>query len=329
MTEDKVRIMKRTDSRERLESELQELETELFGHLVAVAQQLLLGDTSRAARRGYRQAVKRWTRWAQPRAYTVLPASPDHLAEYFAEGERTGVCFGTMRVYAVAIAMYHRRMGLDNPVRGPALLALERHGQLSGNDRELTDGLTRNHLRTIRETARRSCKMKGNCDSPLHDYEVGPADIALLSVMRDARLHATDAAVLLWTDITEEPDGSGVVTVRCTNNDPEDDIIRPVPVETMQALREMEPACGREGKVFGLDECRIDARIRDVARLAGLNGNFNGDSPRLGKSLDHVLAGLGFGETAATSRLGVETPATVNSALPAALPEKSIAVKSP
>ena len=321
--------MRRTENRDRLEPERQELEEELFGHVLAVAQQFLMVDTSRAARRHYRQAVKRWTIWAQPRGYTALPASAGHLAEYFEDNIQKGECFGTMRVYAVAIAMYHRWMGLDNPVRGPALLTLERHGERSGDDPGMIDGLRHTHLMTIMETARRHCRMKGDCEAPLHDYEIGPADIALLSVMRDARLHATDAAVLLWTDITEEPDGSGVVTVRCTNNDPEDDIIRPVPVETMQALREMEPACEREGKVFGLDECRIDARIRDIALLAGLDGNFNGDSPRLGKSLDHVLAGLGFRETAVTSRLGVETPATVNSALPAALPEKSIAVKSP
>ena len=312
--------MRKTKNRERLEPERQEIEEELFGHVVAVTQYFLWNDTSRTSRRHYRQAVKRWIRWAQPRGYSTLPASASHLAEYFEDSRQRGECFGTMRVYAVAIAMYHRRMGLDNPVRGPALLALEHHEQISGDDPGMIAGLRHTHLMTIRETERRHSRMRGNCESFLHDFEIGPADVALLSVMRDARLHATDAAALLWTDITEEPDGSGIVTVRCTNSDPEDDIIRPVPVETMRALREMEPACGREGRVFALDECRIDARIRQVALLAGLDGNFNGDSPRLGKALDHVLDGLGFGEATATGRFGGEFPAAVKSELTALIP---------
>lgn len=278
----------------------EDLGKKFFEHLVPVVQQFLLGgDTSRAARRGYRHAVKRWTRWAQARGYTALPARPNHLAEYFADCERTGVCFGTMRVYAVAIAMYHRQMGLRNPLTGPALLVLERQKERSGDGPDRIDGLTRRHLRTIKAKVLREYRhWEGPGSAPADEDERRRVltDIALLTVMRDARLRPKDTATLMWKDITEESDGTGVVRVRCTDAESEHDILRPIEVETMQALWAMRRSRERLGNVFDLDECGIDRRIGEVAQRAGLEGNFNGDSPRLGKALDQVLDGLGLEE---------------------------------
>lgn len=276
---------------------------DLYDIVSPVVQQFLLEDTSRITKKKYRRAMKRWTLWAKSMGYTTVPASPAHLAEYFADAGRTGECYGTMRIYAAAIAMFHRRMGAENPVRGPALLELARHRRRSGDDPGRVDGLTRRHLSTIRAKALKAHRRRGDCGSfsraaaEMSRWTL--TDIALLSVMRDARLHAADGAALLWSDILEESDGTGVVTVRADGTDPEDDIIRPVSAETLQALRAMDPGAGRDGKVFNLDECRIDARIRDAAQRAGLVGNFNGDSPRLGKALDQVMDGLGLEEQAA------------------------------
>ena len=121
-----------------------------------------------------------------------------------------------------------------------------------------------------------------------------PKQWALLQLMRDCMLRASEAAAARWRDLEPEPDGTGRLTIPNSKTDQEGKgAVLYVSKATMEALElirpGINPAVGE--KIFRwcpASICRIIARL---AQQAELRGDYSGHSPRIGMAQD--LARLG------------------------------------
>ena len=107
----------------------------------------------------------------------------------------------------------------------------------------------------------------------------GAVDIAMIGLMRDARLRVSEAAALVWGDIEQLSGGSGRVRVGDTG-------YRVISADTMRLLSSVRWDAEDGDPVLGLRPNQIAARIGAAARQAGLGEGFSGDSPRMGMIRD-------------------------------------------
>ncbi len=118
----------------------------------------------------------------------------------------------------------------------------------------------------------------------------GALDVAMIGLMRDARLRMSEAAALTWGDLEPVPGGSGRVRVSETG-------YRVVSADTMRLLSSVRRGADDGELVLGMIPNQITIRIGAAARQAGLGGGYSGDSPRLGMIRDmdtlgvHLLGG--------------------------------------
>ena len=117
-------------------------------------------------------------------------------------------------------------------------------------------------------------------------------DLAVISLMRDALLRRSEAAALLWSDIEESPDGTGLVTVRRSKTDPfGEGAVLFLSQETMNDLKSIRGSAGPDDSVFGLSQQTIHERIKKAMKWAGFGSGFGGHSPRRGMAQDMLNAG--------------------------------------
>ena len=116
----------------------------------------------------------------------------------------------------------------------------------------------------------------------------GDVDIAMIGLMRDARLRLSDAAALTWGDIERVRGGSGRVRV----GDAGEDTHRVVSADTMKLLLPIRRGAGDDELVLGLKPNQIAIRIGAAARQADLGEGYSGDSPRLGMIRDMETLGV-------------------------------------
>ena len=94
----------------------------------------------------------------------------------------------------------------------------------------------------------------------------GALDIAMIGLMRDARLRVSEAADLTWGDVERVRGGSGRVRVV----GPEETGYRDVSADTMKLLLPVRRGAGDDEPVLGMRPNqiarRIDAAARHVAR---------------------------------------------------------------
>ena len=103
-------------------------------------------------------------------------------------------------------------------------------------------------------------------------------DIAMIGLMRDARLRVSEAAALTWGDVRRLSGGSGRVRV----GGAAEDSYRVVSADTMKLLLPVRRGAGDYKLVLGMKPNQIAIRIGAAARQAGLGEGYSGDSPRLG-----------------------------------------------
>ena len=121
-------------------------------------------------------------------------------------------------------------------------------------------GLTATALAAIRATAgQRQVGKSGRRESAAKAAKRGPVDIALCSVMRDALMRRSEAAALKWGDIETLEDGSGDLTIRVSNSDPEGrGSVQYLGTEAMRDLAAIRPPGAADADlVFGLSPSRI------------------------------------------------------------------------
>ena len=246
-----------------------------------------------ATRRTYASLWRNFASWCQERRYESLPAAPVAVAAYLAERAET-VKPATVRLAAASIGDQHRQHSLPNPVDTDGvkvvLSGLARQGQ-AGAQRQ-AKGISREALAAIRATA---CRPRRGRGGKIERWEQararGQVDIALCCLMFDGLLRRSEAAMLRWTDIGREADGSGRLTVRRSKTDQEGEgkvlWVSPDTMDALSAIR--RPSDTDSDPVFGLAGQQISRRIAAACETAGLDKGYTGHSLRVGAA--QALAG--------------------------------------
>ena len=246
--------------------------------------------------KNYRVQWNNFVNWASGKGIRSLPADPRHVAAYLAERiEEHGHKPATLRAAAAAIAFIHRSAVQDDPCAGPEVKRTLRSAtRKAGRGQKQAQALTAEAQTAIRSTA---CSPRPGRGGRPEGRETarcrGNLDIALISLMRDAMLRVSEAAVLTWSDIVSEADGTGRLLIRRSKTDAEGEgAVGFLSVQTMAALRLICGARISTESVFGLRPNQISRRIKQAARAAGLGDGFSGHSPRVGMARDLARAGI-------------------------------------
>ena len=132
----------------------------------------------------------------------------------------------------------------------------------------------------------------------------GLVDIALCWVLSDAGLRRSEAAALVWDDITRWHNGSGRLTVRRSKTDagPRTVYLTLVAMAHLDAIRPQEDAAAGSDPVFGLSVASISRRVKAAAHAAGLGAGYSGHSGRVGMARRMARAGAPTHEIMAQGR---------------------------
>ena len=246
--------------------------------------------------KNYRVQWSNFTKWAVGKGIRALPADPAQVSAYLAERiEERGHKPATLRAAAAAIAFVHRATGLEDPRASPEVKRTLRSAtRKAGRRQKQAEALTAEALTAIRSTA---CNPRTSRGGRFESLEAarrrGNLDIALASLMRDAMLRVSEAAVLTWRDIVTEADGTGRLLIRRSKTDAAGEgAVAFLSVPTMEALKSISTTMVATDNVFGLRPNQISRRIKQAAQMAGLGDGFSGHSPRVGMARDLARAGI-------------------------------------
>ena len=248
--------------------------------------------TSRWTRTGgsYVSQWNRFVAWSQASGRSSLPAAPEDVAAYLEDRSVTGARPSTLRVVAAAIARNHKDAGLDVPVHyGVARTVLDEltRDDAPGPIRALP--LDLDCYLAIRKTAHKPRWGRGGrLERTPNARRRGSADIAMIGLMRDARLRVSEAAELTWGGIERLRGRSGRVSVVGD----EETSYREVSADTMKLLLPVRRGAGDDELVLGMRQNQIAIRIGAAAKQAGLGKGYSGDSPRLGMIKDMETLGV-------------------------------------
>ena len=258
-------------------------------------------------RRVYACHWAQWTAWAEAHGVDPFPAAPEDIAAYLWERAESGISISTLRLARATISAVHRDAGRPDPTAGEVVRqVLSEASRVASRRHRQTAALTRDCLAAIETTASiPRISPTGRRETVGQAEMRGKVDVALISVMRDGMLRRSEAAVVTWADIERSEDGSGRLTVGKSNAGPSGQRAQYLGRATVAALYDIRPADPRSTDlVFDLSANQISRRIKAAAAAAGLDGEFSGDSPRVGMALDLAVAGCKLPAlmNAATSR---------------------------
>ena len=267
--------------------------------------QARLFPASESTHRNYEAQWKRFTEWAEFRGVSVrMPVKPEIVSGYLWDRYRgnlppawnrpatSTMKPSTLRVVVAAIAYMHEWRDLPNPCESRKVTqAVDRIVRDYQGEQDHATRLDGPAFDRIRKTATEPrIGRSGKLEQRGTALKRGRFDVALIGVMRDAMLLVDEAADLKWEDIERRQDGSGVITFRRPHVRRDDDHAT-LTLEIMEDLSEIRRYAGESGSVFGMSPHQISSRIERAARQAGLEGRFNGRSPRMGKAKDLAEAG--------------------------------------
>ena len=248
--------------------------------------------TSERTRTGasYASQWNRFVAWSQASGRCSLPASAEDVAAYLEDRSDTGARPSTLRVAAAAIARSHKDAGFDTPLhQGAAQTVLD--DLMRDDERVPTRSLPLDldSYLAIRKTAHSPRWGRGGrLERTPNARRRGALDIAMIGLMRDARLRVSEAAELTWGDVRRLRGGTGRVRVV---GDEETDY-REVSADTMKLLLPVRRGGDDDEPVLGMRQNQIARRIDAAARQAGLGEGYSGDSPRLGMIKDLETLGV-------------------------------------
>ena len=153
------------------------------------------------SRKNYLGQWQLFAGWALNMGFPALPADPAQVAAYISErSEKHGHRPATLHTAVAAIAYVHRASWLGNPCDNPGVKnALKNATRRTGKLQRQAEALTVEMLAKIRATA---CKPRrgrgGNLESGRAAKSRGKADIAMISLMRDAMLRVSEATAVKW-----------------------------------------------------------------------------------------------------------------------------------
>ena len=239
-----------------------------------------------------------WTEWAGGRSIQSFPAAPDDVIRYLEILADNSWPLHHVQSMAHAIGRRHTMAGLPNPLN---------HPPLRPKLREIYDrcplplaggftGITREYLDIIKGSAVLPRAHKTRTETPAAAKNRGMREIALISLMRDAFLRTSEVLQVTWSQFVTYPDGT-IYMLRTTMEEAVEDELWMQPrigADTASALTHIYD--GDEGRVFNKSERWVQTTIKQVARCAGLEGRFSGQSPRIGMAQDLMMAGGGVSD---------------------------------
>ena len=210
------------------------------------------------------------------------------MAAYLEDKAEAGTRASTIKVAAAAIAHNHKDAGFDVTLRhGVARTVLEELTQDDSPGPTRALPLDLDCYLAIRKTAYDPRSGRGGqMERATNALKRGALDVAMIGLMRDARLWVSEAVALAWGDLEPVPGGSGRVRVEASG----ETSYRVVSADTMQLLSSVRRGAGEP--LLGLRPNQIATRIGAAARQAGLGGGYPGDSPRLGMIRDMETLGV-------------------------------------
>ena len=161
--------------------------------------------TSRRTRTGdsYANQWNRFVAWTQASGRRSLPASPEDVAAYLEDRSETGARPSTLRVVVAAIARNHKDAGFDVPVQydiARSVLDELTRDDAPGPSRALP--LDLDCYLAIRKTAHKPRWGRGGrLERTASARRRGTMDVAMIGLMRDARLRVSEAPELTWGDV--------------------------------------------------------------------------------------------------------------------------------
>ena len=248
----------------------------------------------------YRTYLAAWAEHAKRRGVPVRPAHPAAVAEWLTTMADEGKSMSTLQVARAALAAAHREAGLEDPTATElvrrVLSGLGREAARQGKRPAQVKGLTADDLRRIL--------------AHFHAPDTPPPtpavlrDIAMVQVMRDALLRRSEAAGLVWADISRASDGSGRLVIRHSKTDQEGKgAVTYLGAATMDALDQIRPPDASPGSsVFGISGPYISVRIAGLAERAGLGKGYSGHSCRIGMAQDLAAEGYSLAQLMTAGR---------------------------
>ena len=248
--------------------------------------------TSRRSRTGdsYANQWNLFVAWSRASGRRSLPASPEDVAAYLEDRSETGARPSTLRVAAAAIARNHRDAGFDVPVHHDvARTVLDELTRAEAPAPSRALPLDLDCYLAIRKTAHQPRWGRGGrLERAASARRRGALDIAMIGLMRDARLRVGEVAELTWGDMERVRGGSGRVRVVGDG----ETSYREVSADTMKLLLPVRRGAGDDDLVLGMRPNQIAIRIGAAARQADLGEGYSGDSPRLGMIKDLETLGV-------------------------------------
>ena len=235
----------------------------------------------------YASQWNRFVAWCEASGRSSLPASPEHVAAYLKDRWESGAKPSTLKVAAAAITRNHKEAGFDVPLqRGVARAVLNELTQDDSPGAARALPLDLDCYLAIRKKAREPRGGRGGHEEGVSNARRrGALDLAMIGLMRDARLRVNEAAALSWGDVERVPGGSGRVRVG-------DADYRVVSADTMKLLSSVRRGAGDNEPLLGMRPNQIAIRIGAAARQAGLGEGYSGESPRLGMIQDLETLGV-------------------------------------
>ncbi len=248
------------------------------------------GSATSGRKRSGASYVHEWNRfvaWSEASGRRSLPATPEDVAAYLENRAEAGAKASTIKVVAAAIAHNHRDAGFDVPLRhGAARAALDELTQDDSPGPTRTLPLDLDCYLTIRKTAYEPRTSRGgHVERVSNARRRGALDVAMIGLMRDARMRVSEAAALIWGDLERVQGGTGRVRVGESG-------YRAVSADTMMLLSSVRRGAGDDEPLLGMRPNQIAIRIGAAARQAGLGEGYSGDSPRLGMIRDLESIGV-------------------------------------
>ena len=196
----------------------------------------------------------------------------------------------TIRLAVAAIVDAHRRVGLDSPVTVGVSETLRGLTRQVGAAQKQAKPLDADALAAIRATALNPRRSRGgSLESEDTALRRGQLDIALASVLSDAGLRISEAAILRWRDVLDAEDGAGLVYIERSKTDQAGEgayvVVTPDTLAALKQLREDSGSWADDDSVFGLSMSQISRRVDSMARAAGLGEGYSGHSGRVGLAI--------------------------------------------
>ena len=234
--------------------------------------------------RTYHTQWRIFSEWALQKRSARLPASPETVAKYLTERSERGASASTIRASATAIGAFHRKNELESPtyswlVRSTVRTLTHQHKEPTTSAKPLNDKALLSILSTAltRRIGRGGFREKRSTAK-----RRGKWDIAMVRLLSDAPLGRSEAAALVWGDVTQSSKGRGFIRVRSSYARSGERAERiPISRDTMRALRAIRmKTFTSDMPVLGLSESQIHRRIKAAASAAGLGDGYGGNSGR-------------------------------------------------